>query len=137
MTPHAFRPAGAAPRTRAAPRSGRTDWSTRPRGAVRAVLGAASVGALLAFSPTLASSEPELRPPIALSSTQDNPSQVGEQFALRSAIVFTSGRDNIPPNPPPIDTANPVPAGEIYLKMMKDTTWDTTPPLRLTAEHDR
>jgi Tol biopolymer transport system component len=132
MTTHAFRPAGAAVRTRAAPRSGRTDSSTRPRGAARAVLAAASVGALLAFSPTLASSEPALRSPSALTSTQDTPSQAGEPFALRSAIVFTSGRDNIPPNPPPIDTPNPLPAGEIYLKMMKDTTWDTTPPLRLT-----
>ena len=62
------------------------------------MLVAASVGALLAFSPTLASSEPELRSPIALTSTQVTPSQVGEQFALRSAIVFTSGRDN-PPSP--------------------------------------
>ena len=71
MTTHAFRPAGAAPRPRAAPRGGRTSASTNPRGAVRAVLVAAAVGTLLGLGPAPASAQPELRSTIALTSNRD------------------------------------------------------------------
>ena len=53
--------------------------------------------------------------------SESSPSQ---QFELRPAIVFTSGRD-FPPG-------NPLLTAEIYLKMMNGATWDATPPLRLT-----
>jgi TolB protein len=87
MTTHDFRPAGAAPRPHAATRRGRTDGkdaSTRPGGAARAVLVAASVGALLGLGPAPASAEPELRPAIVFASTRANPGVPG----LSSAEIY-------------------------------------------------
>jgi Tol biopolymer transport system component len=88
MTPHDFRPNGAAVRPGAAQRSGRAGSSTRPRVAVRAVLVAASVGALLGLGPPPASAEEELRPAIALTSSRDGP---GFSFQIYLMLMKPDG----------------------------------------------
>ena len=82
MTTHDSRPAGAAPRPRAGPRGGRTSASTNPRVAVRTVLVAAAVGALLGLGPAPASAQPELRPTIALTSSRDGPGTTFEVYLI-------------------------------------------------------
>src|SRR5262245_26169830 len=91
MTTHDFRPAGAAPRPRVGPRSGRADSARGPRGAARAVLVAASVGTLLGLGPTHASAD-ELRPTIVFTSTRDNLTQPG----LRGAEIYLMNPDPDP-----------------------------------------